>query len=144
MPRLSKADSEKRYAALQRGIEKHWPNGLTIRRQLHTQKELVDALQVLLDAYAETRQAWARYQKALGKRRRIEAEMDPLVKLILEGVDYLHSADPVVMADFERPLPRKKGPKTTRAKVQMVVRARETRRLRGTMGPRQRKKLKGR
>jgi hypothetical protein len=37
----------------------------------------------------------------------------------------------------------KKGPKTTEAKVLMVERARATRKKRGTMGKRQRKKIRG-
>jgi hypothetical protein len=143
MPRLSKADTRQRYKALQRGIRKHWPHGLTAKGKSYTQKQLLDALDRVLEAFDRTRQAWATYKKESSNRREEERHIAPLVNLILEGVHYWHDADPVKLADFEVRQPGKKGPKTVMAKVQMVARAKETRRLRGTMGPKQRKKIRG-
>jgi hypothetical protein len=143
MPRLSKTDTRQRYKALQRGIRKHWRDGLTAKGKSYTQKQLLDALDRVLAAFERTRQAWATYKKELGLRREEERHIASLVNLILEGVHYFHDGDPVTLADFEVRQPRKKGPKTVMAKVQMVVRAKETRRLRGTLGPKQRKKIRG-
>ncbi len=48
-----------------------------------------------------------------------------------------------VLADFGWTLPKKPGPKTTAAKLSGVLKAAATRKARGTMGRRQRLKIRG-
>lgn len=140
MARLSKAERGERYRQLQKGIKKHLPSGATLRGKDWSQAQLVSALQQLIDAFDDATKAKAAYQDALARRGRVESAQAQLVAGLIEFVHITRGALAGPMADFDLPMRKKKGPKSAKAKMQMVVRARETRRLRGTMGKRQRKK----
>jgi hypothetical protein len=141
MARLSKAERGERYRQLQKGIQKHLSSGATLRGKAWSQAQLVSAMQQLIDAFDDTTEAKAAYRTALARRGKVESAQAQLVADLIEFVHVTHGALADAMADFDLPMRKKKGPKSTQAKMQMAVRAKETRRLRGTMGKRQRKKV---
>ncbi|HEX8791512.1 MAG TPA: hypothetical protein VF765_11225 [Polyangiaceae bacterium] len=143
MARRSKTDFRGLVAKLRRGIEKHWNEARTIHGVDYTQAELVAFLQKLEDHFAEVERTHAVYKTALAKRGKAEREAAPLVAAILEKADAEFGNNAVKRADFGLGPRRKKGPKTVEAKVLMVEKARATRKKRGTMGKRQRKKIRG-
>ncbi len=140
MARLSKAERGEWYRQLQKGIRKHLSSGITVCGKDWSQAQLVSAMQQLLDAFDDATQAEAAYQDAIARRRKVESAQAQLVADLIEFVYVTRGALADAMADFDLPMRKKKGPKSAKAKLQMVVRAKETRRLRGTMGKRQRKK----
>jgi len=144
MARLSKAERGERYRQLQKGVKKHLSSGITVRGRDWSQAQLVSALQQLIDAFDATTKAKAAYQDALARRAKVESAQAQLVADVIDFVYFTRGALADAMADFDLPMRKKKGPKSTQAKLQMVVRAKETRRLRGTMGKRQRKKAERR
>lgn len=143
MARKSKTDQVARIAALHRGIKKHWKDGHVLHARKYTQAELLallDELRALFAAVVSTRAA---YKEALGRRSKAEREAAPLLASIEEVAD-LEFGDAVSKRiDFGLGPRRKKGPKTVGAKILMVEKGRATRKKRGTMGKRQRKKIRG-
>lgn len=109
----------------------------------YTQAELLaflDELELLFAAVARTHVA---HQTAVLKREKAEREGAPLIAAIIEKADAECGNNAVTRADFGLGPRRQKGPKTAEAKLLMVEKARATRRKRGTMGKRQRKKIRG-
>ena len=145
MPKLSQ--ETKRAAAIRvvRGLRKHFARDKTysLDGKTYSQADLIDAFQshvAAMDAVnarrAELAAAVAEERAAGGRVRALQKSL----KLVV-GVNFGRSA--VVYADFGWELPKAPGPKTVEAKLQGAARVRETRRLRGTLGRRQRKKIKG-
>jgi hypothetical protein len=143
MARKSKTAQQARFIALQRGIKKHWKDGKTLANKKYTQADLLAFLQNLRERFAAVGTARAAYKEALAKRKEAEREAAPVLTDIEAMVDGEFGDAVVPRADFGLGPRRKKGPKTTQAKVLMVERARATRKKRGTMGKRQRKKIRG-
>ena len=143
MARRSKTDVRRLIGALRRGIEKHWKEPRLIHDVTYTQAQLLaflDELELLFAAVARTQVA---YQTALVKRDKAERAGAPLITAIVEKADSECGNNAVTRADFGLAPRRKKGPKTAEAKLLMVEKARATRKKRGTMGKRQRKKIRG-
>ena len=143
MARRSKTDTRRLVGALRRGIEKHWKQPRMIHAVTYTQAELLAFLDELDLRFAEVERTHVAHQAALVKRDEAERAGAPLVAAIVEKAAAEFGSDSVKRDDFGLAPRRKKGPKTTEAKVAMVEKARATRKRRGTMGKRQRKKIRG-
>ncbi len=143
MARRSKTDKRRIIGALRRGVEKHWKEPRTIHGVTYTQAELLAFLDKLEALFAEVARTRVAHETAVVKREKAEREGAPLIAAIVEKADAEVGNDAVKRADFGLPQRRKKGPKTTMAKLLMVEKARATRKKRGTMGKRQRKKIRG-
>lgn len=143
MARRSKTEFRTLVSQLRRGVEKHWKDARMIHGVTYAQAELLAFLQKLEDHFAEVARTHAAYKTALQRRGKAQREAAPLVAAILERADAEFGDNAVKRADFGLATRRKKGPKTVEAKVLMVVKARATRKKRGTMGKRQRKKIRG-
>ncbi len=72
----------------------------------------------------------------------METKTAGLVRAFRDMLMREHGLKPQVLALYGLRLPKKTGPKTNIAKVISAARMRATRKERGTMGKRQRKKLK--
>jgi hypothetical protein len=143
MARRSKTDMRRLIGALRRGIEKHWKQPRTIHGVTYTQAELLAFLDGLELLFAEVARTQVAHRTAVVKREKAERAGAPLIAAIIEKADSEFGNNAVTRADFGLAPRRKKGPKTTEAKVLMVEKARATRKKRGTMGKRQRKKIRG-
>jgi hypothetical protein len=143
MARRSKTDMRGLIGALRRGIEKHWKEPRLIHDVTYTQAKLLAFLDELELLFAAVERTHVAHQTALVKRDKAERAGAPLIAAIIEKADSEFGNNAVKRADFGLAPRRKKGPQTTEAKSLMVEKARATRKKRGTMGKRQRKKMRG-
>jgi hypothetical protein len=95
------------------------------------------------DAIAAVDRARAGLAAAV-ERERVAALRAVHLTRALKTVVHAHFGDsPEAWADFGWEVPRKPGPRTPEAKARGAAKGRETRRARGTMGKKQRKKIRG-
>jgi hypothetical protein len=142
MPRKSKHDRKRRYAGLKNGVAKHFTFPMYMGRDRWKPEELVAYLQTLIDAIQAADDAYNVWQTRLRERRSLEKEAASTIEAAKNLALAMFDGSPKILADFDLKQPKKKGPRTTEAKVAMVTKARSTRKERGTMGKRQRAKLK--
>ena len=114
-----------------------------IHGETYTQAQLLAFLDRLEALFAEVARTHVVHKAAVAKREKAEREGAPLIAGIVEKVGVEIGDNAVKRADFGLPMPRKKGPQTAMAKLVMVEKAKATRKKRGTMGKRQRKKIRG-
>ena len=143
MARRSKTDMRRLVGALRRGIEKHRKQPRMIHAVTYTQAELLAFLDELELRFAEVARTHAAHQTAVVNREKAQRAGAPLIAAIIEKAESECGNNAVTRADFGLAPRRKKGPKTAEAKLLMVEKARATRKKRGTMGKRQRKKIRG-
>lgn len=145
MARRSQAERRALYEGLREGIRTEWSGRepLFIRNQLWTMAELTGALQEMLDAMDAADRAYAVFSDKVAARRTLERTHAALVAGVVKFVQTELEGSARKLARFGQVQHEKTGPKTNEAKVRMVEKAKATRRRRGTMGKRQRRKIKG-
>jgi len=133
-----------RYLGLARGVKKRWMarGAVVVDGKSYTPREILDELQALLDASAATLQAYAVWREQVAKQRVLEAAGRSLVQGLGDAVRTEYGPSATALEDFGLEPAKKTGPKTLQAKVLSAVKGKATRVRRGTMGKRQRKKVK--
>jgi hypothetical protein len=106
-------------------------------------ESLSQALQAHLDALDRVDSLHANLAEAVRVERALEAKTADLVRAFRDHLLYKEGPQGEVLATYGFRVPRKTGPKTNIAKVISAARMRATRKERGTMGKRQRKKRGG-
>jgi hypothetical protein len=143
MPKTSHLTRQTRAANVVAGIRKHVPPGKTVHLdgKAYTAKQLAALFQEQVDAIEAVRLARGALAVAVGKERVVAKKVNAAT-LSLRSL-FFHWFAPAVLADFGWERPKKPGPKTTAAKLAGVLKAAATRKARGTMGRRQRLKIRG-
>ena len=142
MPRVSKVERISKYRTVLEGVRARMPAGsLKLDGEDTTRQAVEDALQGMLDEMAKTDRMYARYLAQVRQERKRERGVHRLVRAVQTWARAMLVQGPDVNVAFAIKA-GKPGPKTTASKLAMVEKARATRKLRGTMGKRQRKKLK--
>jgi hypothetical protein len=149
MPRVAKVIKRARASSILAGLKKRYEpdDVLNVGGKKCTRRELVDLYQAHLDALRAVDETAAAASAAVAKERAIARDLGPVTFFLKVWVESTLGRSPVILGDFGWEVPKKPGPKTVAAKARGAEKLRETRRLRGTMGKRQRKlaarKLRG-
>jgi hypothetical protein len=139
MPRRTKLEKLARARERTAGVEKHY-QGHEVVAATMTADELLRRIALYVAAVAATAQAEAVYLKAVAHERKLESELGPHLRALDRSVYGRWGNDRSVLLDFGMEPEGKPGPKTRKAKLEMVAKQKATRLARGTMGPRQRKR----
>ena len=114
----------------------------TLGGKTYKRQELIDLFQSLLDAETVTRSTYAAYLHAARKERALReriASLQSFYKQHLES-QYGKASDRMTLAGFRSKLPQQPSADT---KAKAVEKRRATRTARKTIGPKQRKRIKG-
>ena len=142
MPKMSKAMRAVRAMGIIAGIEKRFGrrNILALGGRQYTPGELAAVFQSQIDAVDQVDAAHAAVVNAVAREREIARTVRNLTRLLRFWIGAEFGSDAEAWADFGLTAPKKPGPKTVEAKLAGAERARATRKMRHTMGKRQRKK----
>jgi hypothetical protein len=145
MPRISQVTKRTRAASIVSGIRKRLPSAETYKMsgKAYTHEELAAFFQAQVDALDAVHAARAALAAAIAKERAVARSVAARLPLFQNSIGNRLGFTPEVFADFGWQLPKKPGPKTTASKLAGVERARATREARGTMGKKQRLKIRG-
>jgi hypothetical protein len=143
MPRRTKPEIIVEITGLLRAVDE-FPDVTTLafRAGKRTRAQLQAPLRAYLDATERTREAAVAHQACVAAERRALAQAHPLA---LRLRNWLRARLDPDSPDLQRygVKPVKTGKKTVAVKVQAAEKSRETRKLRGTMGRKQRSRIKG-
>jgi hypothetical protein len=144
MARQAAFQRSTRYVGLARGVKKRWMarGAIVIYGKSYTPQEILDELQSFLDAAAATLHAHGVWREQVAKQRALEAAGRSFVGFLGVAVRTEYGESATALEDFGLEPAKKTGPKTVQAKVVAAVKGKATRVRRGTMGKRQRKKVK--
>ena len=142
MAKVGKSHRIAEYVAVLQAVRDRMPPGShVLGGKLTRRKDVEAALQGVLEEMRSTRIAYEAYLQQVARERAREKALRPLVQAVRDWAVTHLGKTPVVVAAFAIKA-GKPGPKTLQAKVTMIERAKATRKLRGTLGPKQRKKIK--
>ncbi|MGH7436628.1 MAG: hypothetical protein ACRENE_13220 [Polyangiaceae bacterium] len=140
----SKKSLQQRVDDLVAGTSKHPPTGsLTLGNASYTAQSLAQVLKGLSDAIAAADAARASWQQALGKMAEARTSVIPVVRDYLGWVKVTYRSAPSTLADFGVAPPKVRTPLTVEQQAAAVAKREATRTARHTMGPVQKKKVKG-
>jgi hypothetical protein len=142
MDKRSKTARADRLATVIKAIGKELKDvdSLTLDGQDITPEALASALQEELDALRAVDHAWGVYLRAIGHEKDLKARNKPLLRDLEIYVRLRAGNNAVRLAPFHLEPPKKPGRKSAATKAAAAEKAVETRKLRGTMGPKQRRK----
>jgi hypothetical protein len=145
MPRQARLQRTTRYVALSRGVKKRWmaSGSIPINGVVYTPQQILDRLKALIGAIDDTAQAYAAWRAQRLQQRQLEESMHEFVDGLGASARLKYGNDPKALADVGLETSKKPGPKTPEVKAEAAVKGQATRAKRGTMGKRQRKKIKG-
>jgi hypothetical protein len=140
MPRIAKVMKRARAASMIAGLKKRFApdHVFALRNVKYTRQELIALCQAQIDALDAVAAAAVAAAAARARERAAARRLQDVTQSLKAfiGVTF---GDRASYGDFGWEAPKKPGPKTVAAKARGAERLRETRRLRGTMGKRQRK-----
>jgi len=128
---------------LQEGLEKQLGKSATVvlKGDKHKVSEILAILQERLDASEPVEKVKLAWITAAQKERRVLEGSNELVADLIQYIKAVHGASPEALAEFGIvPKPRRL---TAQERLETVQKAEATRVARGTMGRRQREKVKG-
>ena len=144
MPRVSKLTKRARATGIIAGLVKHFLGAsYSLGGKEYTRRQLVAEFQSHLDAIDEVDATRAALAAAVAKERKLARQVAALARYVKMSAESRFGLTPTICADFGWEVPKPPGPKTVKAKLEGAKKARETRKARGTMGKRQRKKIRG-
>lgn len=146
MARKTLPEKRARYTGLQKGVRARWKTHAPIwlDKKAYTPQDIDAILQQLLESIRAVELAEGALHGAVNARRALELKHRKLVNCVVHVAQVEYGDDVVALAAFALEPAGVPGPKTIDVKLASAEKARETRRQRGTMGPKQRKKLKAR
>jgi hypothetical protein len=144
MARQSSFTQRHRSGQLIAGLDKHGDElgGAHVLGRTRSVRELKAMLKAHLDAADAASSLRAAYAASVAKLRAAEQVAGAVAKQVKYLVGARYGNDPVKWADFGMVPDKVPGPKTVAAKLAGAKTGALTRKARGTMGPRQRKKAK--
>jgi hypothetical protein len=143
MPKVSKVTKRSRATSIIAGVIKHFSAAsYTLGGKAFTPKQLVAAFQSHVDAIDEVDATRAALAAAVARERELARRMTALTRYMKMAVEARFGLLHKIYADFGWEVPKRPGPKTVEAKLEGATKARDTRKARGTMGKRQRKKIR--
>jgi hypothetical protein len=145
MPRISQVTKRFRAASVISGIKKRLPRTETymLDGKSFTHEDLVALFQAQLDALDAIRSARAVLAAAVAKERSVARSVATNLPGFQQAMGSRFGFKADVFADFGWQLPKKPGPKTIASKIAGAERVKATRKARGTMGRKQRSKIRG-
>lgn len=144
MPKLGKVTKRARATNIIGGLRKHFgAPSYTLGGKVYTQSQLIKAFQSHVDSLDEVDAMRAALAAAVAKERELAKRIGALARYLKMNVEGRFGQMPTIYADFGWEMPKKPGPKTVKAKLEGMMKVRETRKARKTMGKRQRRKVKG-
>jgi len=146
MARKTLPEKRALYTGLQKGVRTQWKGQGPLRMAGvdYAMKDIDDILQQLLDSIRAVELAEAALHGAVNKRTELELKYRRLVNWVVYLAQTEYGNDSEALAAFALKPAGVPGPKTLEVKAASAAKAAATRKERGTMGPRQRKKLKAR
>jgi hypothetical protein len=143
MARKTLPEKRALYAGLQKGVRSLWKEHgpVMIAGVAYTMKDVDGILQKLLGSIRAVELAEGALHGAVSERRQLELKYRALVNWVAQLAQIQYGNDAAALAAFSLEPAGVPGPKTTEVKAASAAKAAETRKQRGTMGPRQRKKL---
>ena len=126
------------------GTQTHPPNGpLTLDGQSFTAQTLVQTLQSLGDALSLVDTAKANWKDALKHLADVKAKVRPILGAYRSWVVATYGNAPAMLAYFGLTPAKARTPLTAEQKVAAVAKREATRAARHTLGPKQKKDIKG-
>jgi hypothetical protein len=146
MARKTVPEKRALYTGLQKGMRTRWKTRgpVCLAGVDYTMKDVDGILQQLLDSIRAVELAEGALHGAVSKRSELELKYRGLVNWVVHLAQVQYGNDAASLAAFALQPAGVPGPKTTEVKAASAAKAAATRKERGTMGPRQRKKLKAR
>jgi len=146
MARKTLPEKRTLYTGLQKGVRTRWKarGPVSIAGVDYSMTEVDDILQQLLDSIRAVELAEGALHGAVTKRTALELKYRDLVNWVVDLAQMQYGKDAAALAAFALKPAGVPGPKTTEVKAASAAKAATTRKERGTMGPRQRKKLRAR
>ena len=143
-PKVTKVMLAQRVRDLVAGTQKHSPNGqLTLGGEMFTAQALIQVLQSLGDALSGVDTAKASWKGALKNLADVRAKVGPTIKAYRSWVIATYGNAPAILADFGITPPKAPAPLTADRLAIAVARRKATRAARHTLGPKQKKDIKG-
>ena len=140
----TKTSTKQRALALIAGTQKHAPSGpLTLGSASFTAQSLEQTLQSLVDAIAAADAARAAWQDALGKMKATRANVVPVMQDYAAWVAVTYRSTASTLSDFGVTPRKGPTPLTSSEQAVAVAKRKSTRAARSTMGPVQKKAVKG-
>jgi len=146
MARKTLPEKRTLYTGLQKGVRTRWKTRgpVSIAGVDYSMQDVDGILQQLLDSIRAVELAEGTLRGAVTQRRTLELKYRALVNWVVDLAQMQYGNDAAALAAFAVKPAGVPGPKTTEAKAASAAKAAATRKQRGTMGSRQRKKLKAR
>lgn len=142
--RVTKVTMAARVRSLIAGTQLHPPNGpLTVGGTSFTPQTLVQQLETLANAFSTADTAKANWKGALTDLADTQAKIAPTFKAYRSWVVATYGNAPATLADFGLTPPKARAPLTTDQQAVAVAKRTATREARHTLGPKQKKDIKG-
>ena len=126
------------------GTQKHSPNGqLTLDGKTFTTQTLIQTLQSLGDALSMVDTAKAGWKDALKNLADVKAKVRPILGAYHSWVVATYGNAPAMLADFGITPPKARTPLSADQQVAAIAKREATRAARHTLGPKQKKNIKG-
>jgi hypothetical protein len=143
-PKVTKVTLAQRVRDLIAGTQKHSPNGqLTLGGETFTAQALVQVLQSLGDSLSTVDAAKASWKGALKNLADVKAKVGPTIKAYRSWVVATYGNTPATLADFGLAPPKAHTPLSADKQAAAVAKRKATRAARHTLGPKQKKDIKG-
>ena len=142
--RRGKVSRESKLEATLQALGTHFKeaSALVLAGRPYALSELAQMLEEELDALNATQQIEAERKSIIARERAIKARNEPILVALENVVRGLYGGDVSVLSAFALSAP-KKPKKTPEVKVEGAKKAKATRRVRRTMGRKQKKSVKG-
>lgn len=125
------------------GTEKHFPKGsLTFGNQSVTVASLVGQLQSLIDAMQARDAAQQGAKDAMSALRTSESNVGPVLRAYVKFLRATYGNASTVLADFGLQPEKARTPLTSTQQAAKTAKLQATRKLRGTLGPKQKAAIK--
>jgi hypothetical protein len=142
--KVTKVTLAQRVRDLVAGTQKHSPNGqFSLGGETFTAQTLIQTLQSLGDALSMVDTAKAGWKNALKDLADVKANVRPILGAYPSWVVATHGNAPSTLADFGITPPKARTPLTADQKAAAVAKREATRAARHTLGPKQKKNIKG-
>ncbi|MBS2032575.1 MAG: hypothetical protein JST54_32175 [Deltaproteobacteria bacterium] len=126
-------------AAILNGVNTSFPSGssLAIDGVTYDKAGLGQKIQEVISPYITVEELATQHTNAVKARAAAEAGAKDFTDKLVKGIEYLVNSDPNSLSKFGISLPKTKRKLTAQEKFERAAKAKATRAMRGTRGPRQ-------